>query len=93
MPEVNLGYALHPCAWGKGLGFELCSRILEVAFVDLQLPEVIAVIDPRNTTSRRLAAKCGLHLWKHRKWKGLRRVVYRILRREYTHRIAEHAGA
>jgi ribosomal-protein-alanine N-acetyltransferase len=59
LPEI--GYILHPDAWGQGLAFEALSAVIDhvvVAHPDLRL---IADVDPRNTGSLRLLKKLGFH--------------------------------
>jgi RimJ/RimL family protein N-acetyltransferase len=83
MDEVNVGYALEPSRWRQGLGSELCRYLLRLGFEDLGLTEIVAVIDPRNMASRRLAEKCDLQFWKRFMWQANQRVAYRIGRAEW----------
>lgn len=77
MREVNLGYALRRDLWRQGLASEACRAVL-AATSDLCLEEVVAVIDPDNRRSQRLAEGLGLRLWRRTTWSGLPRLVYRI---------------
>ena len=45
--------------WGNGYATEAAQRILRFAFEDSLLEEVVAVIDPRNQSSRRVLEKIG----------------------------------
>jgi RimJ/RimL family protein N-acetyltransferase len=83
MDEVNVGYALEPSRWRQGLGSELCRYLLRLGFEDLSLTEIVAVIDPRNVASRRLAEKCDLQIWKCFVWQGNERIAYRVRRGEW----------
>lgn len=55
----ELGYILHPEAWGKGYAAEALRPVLERAFAVHRLPEVTADVDPRNTASLRLLERLG----------------------------------
>lgn len=56
-PEV--GYALHPDFWGRGLATEALCPLLARAFAVHRLPAVLADVDPRNVASLRLLARLG----------------------------------
>jgi RimJ/RimL family protein N-acetyltransferase len=57
--EIEIGYFLKRSAWGNGYATEAAERILRFAFEDSPLGEVVAVIDPRNQSSRRVLEKIG----------------------------------
>jgi RimJ/RimL family protein N-acetyltransferase len=59
-PEVELGYDLHPDAWGRGLGTEAARAAMAAAFGPLGLDRVIAVVRPEHAASRRVLANAGL---------------------------------
>jgi RimJ/RimL family protein N-acetyltransferase len=56
-PEV--GFILHPDAWGKGYAREALQAVLDRAFTIHQLASVEADVDPRNDSSLRLLARLG----------------------------------
>ena len=56
-PEI--GFILHPDAWGKGYAREALERVLERAFTVHRLPRVEADVDPRNAPSLRLLTGLG----------------------------------
>jgi len=56
---VALGYVLDERFWGRGYATEMAGASLEVAFGDLDLREVYAVIEPSNSASRRVLEKNG----------------------------------
>jgi [ribosomal protein S5]-alanine N-acetyltransferase len=56
-PEI--GYILHPGAWGKGYALEALTPVLRRAFAVHRLPSVEADIDPRNAASLRLLTRLG----------------------------------
>jgi RimJ/RimL family protein N-acetyltransferase len=57
--EIEIGYFLKRAAWGKGYATEAAERLLRFAFEDSPLEEVVAVIDPKNKSSRRVLEKIG----------------------------------
>ena len=59
-PRIEIGWRLVPEAWGRGLATEAARRLLRHAFETLDLPEVVAYIDPANHRSIRVAEKLGL---------------------------------
>jgi len=86
MAEVNLGYVLAPSHWRRGIGTDLCRFLLAHAFTRLGLPEVVAVIHPRNEASIALARRCGLSVAGEVCWQGQERVVYSLGAAEWEHR-------
>jgi len=60
-PEVELGYDLHPEAWGRGLATEAARAVMEQAFGPLGIDRVVAVVKPDHLASQRVLEKAGLH--------------------------------
>jgi len=64
IPEVahrtELGYRLARPAWGKGFATEASIACRDDAFYRIGLAELIALIDPANTRSQRVAEKVGM---------------------------------
>jgi RimJ/RimL family protein N-acetyltransferase len=58
--EVEVGWRLHPDAWGMGYATEGGRAALESAWCDLGLERVIAVIDPANAPSVAVAERLGM---------------------------------
>jgi ribosomal-protein-alanine N-acetyltransferase len=56
---VEVGYFLHPQAWGVGYASELTAECAAVADTVLRLPEVHAFARPDNIGSRRVLEKAG----------------------------------
>ena len=56
---VQIGWALHPDAWGKGYAYEAAAATMDYAFDVLGWDDVIPSIDPDNTASQRLAERLG----------------------------------
>lgn len=58
-PGTEVGYALHPAAWGRGYATEACTAAMDWAFDDLGWTEVIHSIAPSNTASQAVARRLG----------------------------------
>lgn len=57
--EDELGYALHPDWWGRGLMTEAARELLRYAFQDRGLAAVWCSHYAENPASRRVIEKCG----------------------------------
>lgn len=57
LPEV--GYILHPDAWGRGLGLEAVGATIAHVFKTHDLDVLTADVDPRNLASLRLLERLG----------------------------------
>jgi ribosomal-protein-alanine N-acetyltransferase len=58
-PDVDLGYAYVPEAWGQGYAGEAAEAMLEIARRDFRLPRVAAFISPGNERSLRVLGRLG----------------------------------
>lgn len=58
-PDVELGYAFTPGAWGRGYATEASRAIIAAAFGPLGLRRVVAVARDANAGSRHVLAKLG----------------------------------
>ena len=59
-PEIEVGYRLARAYWGRGYATEAVSAARNHAFAVLGLTRLIALIDPANFASLRVAEKAGL---------------------------------
>jgi len=59
-PEVEIGYRLARSAWGKGFATEAAVAVRDYAFKTLGMKRLIAMIDPSNIASIRVAKKIGM---------------------------------
>jgi RimJ/RimL family protein N-acetyltransferase len=57
--EIGLGYRLAKQYWGMGLATEAVQAVLRVAFSQKQFASVVAVIEPDNGASLKVAEKAG----------------------------------
>jgi len=60
-PEVEIGYRLRHSAWGQGFATEAARAVRDYAFHSLGMKRLIAIIDPANVASIRVAEKIGMH--------------------------------
>lgn len=56
----DLGYRLNKKYWGKGLATEAAKASLNYGFNDLNLNEIYAMADSKNSASRNVIEKVGL---------------------------------
>ncbi|MHA7985596.1 GNAT family N-acetyltransferase [Rathayibacter sp. CAU 1779] len=57
--DTEIGWHLHPDAWGRGYATEAATRVLQHAF-EGGLDRVLAVTHPQNTASQRVALRIGM---------------------------------
>lgn len=60
--EIELNYILSPSVWGKGYASEIGLAIIRYAFEKLEVKRLIALIEPENEPSKRVALRLGMHL-------------------------------
>jgi|SRR5215216_2808711 len=58
--EIELGYRLKRAAWGQGYATEAARAIRDFAFHTLHIQRLIALIDPENAPSIRVAERIGM---------------------------------
>jgi len=56
---MEVGYALHPSAWGHGYATEACAAVLRHAHHTMGARDVLSVIHPENLASIRVAERLG----------------------------------
>jgi len=61
-PGTEVGWGLHPDAWGKGYALEAAVASLNYAFDVLGWSTVIHLVNPLNVRSRRVAERLGATL-------------------------------
>jgi RimJ/RimL family protein N-acetyltransferase len=59
-PEIELGYRLARAKWGNGYATEAALAVRDFAFQTLCVKRLIAMIDPQNVASIRVAQKIGM---------------------------------
>ena len=60
LADVDLGFAFLPSHRGRGLAMEAAAAMLQHGLRHLQLPRVVAIVDPTNERSIALLAKLGM---------------------------------
>lgn len=60
-PEIEIGYRFARAKWGNGYATEAAQAIRQFAFKVLGVQRLIAMIDPENHASIRVAEKLGMH--------------------------------
>src|SRR5205085_11633558 len=70
MDDISLGYVLRRSAQRKGYAIEASRTVLLYGFSALKIQRIVAVIDPRNSRSRKVVEKCGMTSWKETTWTG-----------------------
>jgi RimJ/RimL family protein N-acetyltransferase len=58
--ETEIGYRLARANWGRGFSTEAARAVRDYAFDTLRLPRLVALIDPGNVPSIRVAEKIGM---------------------------------
>lgn len=81
--EVELGYALVSRCWGRGLGVEMAKPLVAVAFGNLQLNALVALVDKSNLASRGVAEKIGFYFERSTMWKSLPTLLFRLNRTQW----------
>ena len=63
-PSDEIGYALHPDWWGRGIMTEVAGELLRYGFPDRDLEAVWASHYAENPASERVIEKCGFsYVW------------------------------
>jgi len=79
--EIELNYMFSPSAWGQGYAVEIGHGLVTYAFEALGLRRLIALIEPDNAASVRVAEKLGLRLEQEIiRPGGARRLLYALER-------------
>jgi ribosomal-protein-alanine N-acetyltransferase len=84
--EPEIGFAVTPAYWGKGLGTEAASFALKYTFENRSAETVIALTMPENLASRRVMEKLGMHFDDEKYYGsyGLTLARYLITNKEYA---------
>jgi ribosomal-protein-alanine N-acetyltransferase len=76
--EVEVGYALLPEFWGRGLATELARESIRVAFQELHLPALVCFTLTTNHASERVMQKAGFRYAGPITWANRPHVLYRL---------------
>ncbi|HKR63471.1 MAG TPA: GNAT family N-acetyltransferase [Thermoanaerobaculia bacterium] len=58
--DLELGWIFSPHTWGRGYATEAGTRMMAHVFDTLARPRAVAIIDPDNEPSKRVAARLGM---------------------------------
>lgn len=61
MPAVEIGWRLDPLVWGRGLATEGAMAVLNHAFEELDLDELVSIFQPENIASGMVMIHLGMH--------------------------------
>lgn len=81
--DVEIGFFLKKSAWGNGYATEAAKRLLQMAFEESPLAEIVATFDDGNTASRNVLEKAGFVDRGRRRCYGVDGAYYRITREEW----------
>jgi ribosomal-protein-alanine N-acetyltransferase len=76
--EVELLYALMPTYWGKGYATEISKKLMDIAFEQLKLKDVIAFTLATNKPSQKVMEKAGFKFEKNFTYNNEPHVLYRL---------------
>lgn len=76
--KIEISYRLHPDYWKQGFAIEATKAIIDYAFMILKLKELIAIIDPDNIDSIKVAVKLGMRISKSTIFHGISVVIYHL---------------
>ena len=76
--DVEIGFALLPGYWGRGLATEAGQFCLSIARSDLDLETLIGVTTPKNQVSQQVLAKLGMRYECETAVEKTRCFVYRV---------------
>ena len=82
--EIEIGFFLKRSAWGRGYATEVCKRLLQFAFQEVSLNEVVASVDGDNVASKKVLEKSGLRDRGRTRCYGKDSPIYRITRDEWN---------
>ena len=82
--EIEIGFFLKRLVWGRGYATEVCQRLLQFAFQEVSLNEVVASVDANNVASRKVLEKSGLLDRGRTRSYGKNSPIYRITRDEWN---------
>lgn len=78
LQAMTLGYGFERASWGKGFATEAAKAVIHEAFTVVNLPRLIATVDPRNLASMHVLRKCGFVYAHDTTHNGLPRHVYKL---------------
>jgi RimJ/RimL family protein N-acetyltransferase len=78
--EIEIGYALYPEFWGRGLATEVAETCLSLGWKELDAPSLVGVTTANNLASQRVLLKVGMRYEREVVEEGTRYFLYRVQR-------------
>lgn len=69
--EAELGYMILPQFWGKGIASTVSLTLIELAKLNTSIDKLYAIIDPKNSPSRKVLTKNGFKHKEYLEYEGL----------------------
>ena len=82
--EIEIGFFLKRSAWRRRYATEVCKRLLQFAFQEVSLNEVVASVDEENVASKKVLEKSGLLDRGRMRCYGKDSPIYRITHDEWN---------
>jgi [ribosomal protein S5]-alanine N-acetyltransferase len=80
--EIEIGYHVRRDLWGQGFATEAARACRDYGFARLPVARLMSIIRPENFSSRRVAEKNGMTVWKDTIHAGLPHLIYAIRRED-----------
>lgn len=77
--SAELGYMLLPEFWGKGIGSQVATYLIDHAKKQPQLSDLTAIIDPANIPSRKILINNGFYSQEFKDFDGLPGEILRLI--------------
>ena len=78
--DVELAYRFRRDRWGRGYATEAATAWVEKGFTALELPQIVAIVEPDHAVSKHILEKLGMRFVEQRTYHG-KLVNYMIVER------------
>lgn len=75
---IELNYYIDKEYWGKGYAKEIAKGLIEYGMNTKGINEIIAIINPQNISSEKVALSIGMKLWITEERYGEMKLIYKI---------------
>lgn len=82
-PGIEAGWGLSPEAWGQGYATEAARAFIDWGFEQLECYEIISIIHPENSASKKVAERIGENFKGRQQVNGKDAEIYAITRQAY----------
>ena len=83
--EVEVSYLIDRHYWGRGLATEAAREVVRLGFEQYRFPRIVAMINPENVASVRVAEKAGLRFGRRVQFKEFGEVaMYALEARDFV---------